>query len=280
MFEVTEIREQEGDVSVKSAVRAALRRCKAHSVFYEKDADIQHEGSKPGFVYLLESGWIYSYGVLADGQRQILFLHQPGDMAGFADIGGHHSICAMRCLSDCVLHRIPMSAFTSPEFLTPAIATFFLHKAGEMQSILFRALMAVGQMGAQEKIIWLLLMLNDRLGGSRSSDEVFLPLNQSELGDLIGLTNVSVSKHLTQLSTEGFIERKGQRIVLRRKTELERMIGYEPLGFPPDILFDPDIEKDGFTIAKAHHPNRQSAISRSVPLPQMNEQDGWDGTHK
>ena len=63
-----------------------------------------------------------------------------------------------------------------------------------------------------------------------------LPFNQSELGDLIGLTNVSVSKYMTQLSTEGFIERKGQRIVLRRRAELQRMIGYEPLGFPSDIL--------------------------------------------
>lgn len=277
MPDVTEIEEHEAHVSVASAVRDALKRFKIRPVSFEKDADIQHEGDRPGYVYLVESGWMYSYGVLANGQRQILFLHQPGDMAGFADLGGHHSICAMRCLGDCVVHPIPMSAFTSPQFLTPAIATFFLHKAGEMQSILIRTLMAVGRMGAQERIIWLLLMLHDRLGGSMHGDEVLLPLNQSELGDLIGLTNVSVSKHLTLLSTEGFIERKGQRVVLRRRAELERIIGFEPLGFPPDILLNESMGADRSITAMDHRPTRQAAISRSVSLVRMDEQEGWDG---
>lgn len=273
----TEIKKGDGHVSVTSAVRAALQSFKVRPVYFEKDLDIQHEGDKPGYVYLVQSGWMYSYALLANGQRQILFLHQPGDMAGFADMGGHHSICALRSLSDGVLHPIPMAAFTSPQFLTPAIATFFLHKAGEMQSVLIRTLMAVGRMGARDRIIWLLLMLHDRLGDSAQGDEMRLPFNQSELGDLIGLTNVSVSKYMTQLSTEGFIERKGQRIVLRRRAELQRMISYEPLGFPSDILLHDTPPANWADSSRQHSCIKPAAVSRSVPLMKMDEQDGWDG---
>lgn len=185
----------------------------------------------------MKSGWLYSYGVLDDGQRQILYLYKPGDMAGFVDLGSNRAICSLRSLRDCVVYPIPMSSFTSPSFLTPAIATLFLQKSAEMQSILMRSLMAVGRMGARERIVWLLLMLHDRLSGALARDAIELPLNQSELGDLMGLTNVSISKNLCQLSTEGFIERKGSMILLRRQADMQRMIGYEPMGLPPDILF-------------------------------------------
>ena len=119
-------------------------------------------------------------------------------------------------------------------------------------------------------------MRNDRRD-SAQGDEMRLPFNQSELGDLIGLTNVSVSKYMTQLSTEGFIERKGQRIVLRRRAELQRMIGYEPLGFPSDILLHDTPPANWADSSRQHSCIKPAAVSRSVPLMKMDEQDGWDG---
>ena len=230
------IHNEDAAISVAMAVRAALDRAGVQSVTVEKDVDIQHEGDRPECVYLVESGWLYSYGTLAQGQRQLLFLHKAGDMAGFANLNGERAICSLRSLGRCVLHPIPVAAFTSPSFLTPGTATFFLHKSAEMHAILIRSLMAVGRMCARDRLIWLLLMLHDRISGANGQDEIELPLNQSEIGDLIGLTNVSVSKTLCQLSTEGFIERRGGRILLRRREEMQRMIGYEPMGLPPDIL--------------------------------------------
>lgn len=262
--------------SVAAAVRAALRRCNALPINVDGNVDVQHEGDRPEFVYLVKSGWLYSYGVLADGQRQILYLHKAGDMAGFVDLGSKRAICSLRSLHDCVLHPVPMSAFTSPSFLTPAIATYFLHKSAEMQSILMRTLMAVGRMGARERIVWLLLMFHDRLDCARGPDEIEIPLNQSELGDLIGLTNVSISKNLCQLSTEGFIERKGSIIVLRRHAELQRMIGYEPMGFPSDALFHEARPAVGASHSKSRR-TREPAISPRVLQAHLDKLNGGDG---
>ncbi|KKL17468.1 hypothetical protein LCGC14_2485250, partial [marine sediment metagenome] len=50
--------------------------------------------------------------------------------------------------------------------------------------------------------------------------------SQVEIGELIGLTNVSVSKTLCQLSEEGLIERRGRVIVLRGVGQLQEMVGY------------------------------------------------------
>ncbi|MEH6392129.1 MAG: Crp/Fnr family transcriptional regulator [Sulfitobacter sp.] len=264
-------------LSVAAAVRSTLLRCSLPPVAFDRGVDIQHEGDRADFLYLVKSGFLYSYGVLPDGQRQIIFLYKEGDMVGFTDLGSARTLGALRSLSDCVLQPIPMSAFLSPSFLTPAIATYFLHKAAEMQSVLVRSLVAMGRMTARERVICLLLMLNDRFGSTTDKDEVQIPLNQSELGDLIGLTNVSISKNLSQLSAEGLIERKGNRIVLRRRVDMQRMIGYEPIHFPPDVLTHG---------ARRNHNAVNRIRSRRIKMPsssarvaqdRIDQLKGWDG---
>ena len=67
-----------------------------------------------------------------------------------------------------------------------------------------------------------------RQPGSTPGDDpvIEMPLTQVEIGDLIGLTNVSVSKTLCQLSEEGLIERRGRVIVLRGVDQSQEMVGY------------------------------------------------------
>ena len=42
--------------------------------------DLVREGQRPSECILLLSGFLYSYKVLADGNRQIVSFHVPGDM--------------------------------------------------------------------------------------------------------------------------------------------------------------------------------------------------------
>ncbi len=218
--------------AVVADILSALKRWNVEPVSFKAQVDIQHEGDRPKAMYLVKTGWVYSYALLADGQRQILFLHQAGDIAGLADFAVEQVSCSMRSLGECVVLPIPNAATTTAEFLTPDIVTYLLRKSAQMQSILMRTLIAVGRMEARHRIVWLILMLQDRLSHSGVGRPfVEIPFNQSEIGDLIGLTNVSVSKMLCQLSDEGYIERKGSKILIRRRADMQRMINYEPMGF-------------------------------------------------
>ena len=250
--------EREGTaLSDGAAVRTVVKICNSVAASYASNTNIQHEGDRSDFLYIVKSGWVFSYRVLADGQRQILYLHKPGDIAGFSGLGSEHALCSVGSLGNCMLYPIPKSVFTSPSFLTPPIASYFMRKAAEMQSVLMRTLMAVSRMGARDRIIWLLLMMHERIGDKLGRDEIELPLNQTEIGDLIGLTNVSVSKTICQLSAEGFIERRCNVIHLRKRMEMQRLVGYEPVDFKWDILISrngqsrPDI--DAKLVREAEH---------------------------
>ncbi len=239
MSYLTDIDEKAARASVATAIQKALGGLNVQPAAIAAGHDILREGDEVKALYLVESGWVYSYTVLPDGQRQILFLYQPGDIAGFADLGATQASCSLRSLRDCVVHPIPISELSSPSFLTMDTATFLLKKSAQMQSILMRTLVAVGRMEARHRIIWLILMLHDRLSLLQAAGEVFeIPLNQTEIGDLVGLTNVSVSKMLCQLSGEGYIQRKGGKIMVCRRSDMQEMIGYEDMNYRSEALFD------------------------------------------
>lgn len=245
MSRLPDISNRDPATSVAAEIHSALRRWNVEPVSLKTQMDIQHEGDRPKAMYLIKSGWIYSYALLADGQRQILFLHQAGDIAGLADFGVERVSCSLRSMGDCVVLPIPITAIATADFLTPEIFTYFLQKSAQMQSILMRTLIAVGRMEARHRIVWLILMLYDRLPCSRDQRPIIeIPFNQSEIGDLVGLTNVSVSKMLCQLSDEGYIERKGSKILIRRRADLQTMISYEPMGFSANPLADPSDSRE------------------------------------
>ncbi|WP_164512374.1 Crp/Fnr family transcriptional regulator [Oceaniglobus ichthyenteri] len=232
MSSLPDIDRKKAITRVAGDLNSALRKWNVEPIFFESQTDIQHEGDRSKAMYLVKSGWVYSYASLADGQRQILFLYQAGDIAGLADFCVEQVSCSMRSLGGCEVLPIPIGAITTTDFMTPEIITYFLRKSAQMQSILMRTLTAVGRMEARNRIVWLILMLHDRLPHTGNGmPTIEIPFNQSEIGDLIGLTNVSVSKTLCQLSDEGFIERKGNKILIRRPADLQTMINYESMGF-------------------------------------------------
>ncbi|MBS1303454.1 Crp/Fnr family transcriptional regulator [Loktanella sp. SALINAS62] len=217
-----------------------MDRLKSEPRTYPLGCNLQREGEQPQNLYYIQSGWAYAYVILANGQRQILYLYRPGDIAGLSDVGMERVSSSLVCLSDCMVHVIPMKNLMSPE-MTPRIAFHLLQKSAEIQSCLMRTLAAVGRMTARQRVAWLILMFHEKLHQRNTAASIFyIPFNQSELGDLIGLTNVSISKVLCDLSNEGFIERNGTQINLRRKSDLEMMVSYQTLKASAGFIGKPE----------------------------------------
>jgi len=222
-----------------AAITAGLSRLNVAPLSVAAGINFQHEGDKVQTVYLVESGWVATYTDLSQGQRQILYLHQAGDIAGFADLGSKKTTCSLRSLRDCVLFPIPMDKFKSPDFLSSETIAAVFKKNAQMQSILMHTLAAVGRMEARHRIVWLILLLHDRVLGDTKNEMFEIPLNQSEIGDFVGLTNVSVSKMFSRLSEEGYIERKGSKILVRRLADMQNMIEYQSIHYRPEFMFTP-----------------------------------------
>ena len=183
-------------------------------------------------MYVLQSGWLLGYSHTPNGQRHVFRIYQPGDMIGVEDINWSYRTSSVATATACVL-----TAFTKAELRrvfdeSPRLSRTVFSMAMLDRAMLFDQLRAIGRMNAEARLATLLLQLYSRarLTGAVAEDvrgwSFHMPLTQSELGDTIGLTNVSVSRAMGTLVDQGLLVRSGKVLTFPRPEDLVEMCDF------------------------------------------------------
>ena len=176
---------------------------------FARNQEVYQVGDENIQLYVVRKGWLYSYVDLKDGRRQIVEIHHPGDIVGFPDIAFDERMTTLRAVEDARLCPFPKNDLDTVFATAPQLAALLFALSVRNQVILADFLRAVGRMSARESIAYLLLDLQARLKiANKDMKNIFrLPLNQTEISDILGLTNVYVSRSFTALQKDGFIRR-------------------------------------------------------------------------
>ncbi len=169
---------------------------------------IAHEGDKADFLLLVLEGWIGLSKALYDGQTQLIDLLMPGDSALIAAVGASTSpysaeaLCEVRYLAfteDMVNGSEPEAAE-----LRRHIASAVAIRQARMAELLLR----MGQGSAEMRISFALLELFLRLEAVGKTDgrKFHLPMNQKQIGQFAGLTNVHVCRTLRRFARNGVVK--------------------------------------------------------------------------
>lgn len=193
----------------------------AHTVIYAGSHNVEH-------LHVVMSGWLYHYTDMPDGRRQIVRIHHPGDVLGFHDIAYFESSTTLYSCTDVCLCPFPKSALDEIFVSSPRITALLFSIAVRDQVILVDMLKALGRMSARERIAFLILDLLTRLRITNTSmtDTFRLPLNQFEIGDVIGLTNVYVSKSMKSMQEDGLIAWHGDRLQVINEPALVKLCDF------------------------------------------------------
>lgn len=170
---------------------------------------IYREGDAADELFVVKSGWLYSSRYTDSGQRQVVQLRHPGDLCGMHDLiltSRSHSLIA---LEDSVVCPLPQSSLKDLMRAAPRAMMLINGLAALDHVFLFDLVQAIARTSADDRIIYLLLQLLHRLRiNNAAMDTTFrLPMNQTLIGDMLGLTNVTVSKSFTELERLGLISR-------------------------------------------------------------------------
>ncbi|MGB3555274.1 MAG: Crp/Fnr family transcriptional regulator [Jannaschia sp.] len=195
---------------------------------FGKNVEIYRAGDSTGDLFVVKSGWLFSYTDLPDGRRQIVKLHHPGDIVGMADLPVIHATTATMTVEDVCLCPFPKSGLDVILRDSPRLTALLLSVSLRDQVVFTDLLRAMGRMSAKERIGYLLLDLLARLRITNTSmtDTIRLPLNQSQIGDYLGLTNVYVSKTLINMEKEGYIRRNGNEVQIVRRDDLVELTDF------------------------------------------------------
>ena len=209
--------------------REALARFEDTEREFPRQVDIYQEGERREHLYVVKKGWLYSYADFADGRRQIVKVHTPGDVVGMSDLAFDSATTSLRSCTDVKICPFPKTYIDDVIATAPRVAALLLAIALRDQVVLIDTLKAMGRMSARERVAHFLLDVQARLRVLHGSElaAFALPLSQTEIGDIIGLTNVYVSKTLGRLEEAGRIRRDGSQVEIIEQDELERLVDFK-----------------------------------------------------
>jgi CRP/FNR family transcriptional regulator, nitrogen fixation regulation protein len=186
---------------------------------FKRNEEVFGAGEAVEHVYRVVSGAVRTMRFSADGRRQILAFHLPGDVFGL-ELGDSHEYSAEAVIdSEIVLTRRSLIEKAAAESATTARALLQL-AASQLQDAQEHALM-LGRKGAGERVAAFLLKLNDRITGRQELD---LPMSRLDIADYLALTIETVSRAFTQMERERAISLPSSRhVVVRDRHALEQL---------------------------------------------------------
>ena len=208
------------------ALRAAVSEIRE----YDAGRTIIRAGVTMNESSLQISGFSCRYKDLADGQRQIMETHVPGD---FVDLHSfllkrlEHGVAALTPTRIAVVPHEALKRITEQH---PHLARMLWFSTLLDAAIHREKILSVGRRTALARIAHLLCELFVRLEvvGLAGSDSYKLPLTQADLADATGLTSVHVNRMLKKLRDDGLLTFRTGEVAIHDWEGLQRAGEFDP----------------------------------------------------
>ena len=190
---------------------------------------VYNAGDTVNYIYIVQQGWLTSFNVLANGGRQLLNFYTPNDVIGLEFLTSKETPTSLKVLSASTLVSIQRNDFLEIMHESAGLVEYFLSVVGLQDVIMQERICSMSRMDAKHKIVYFLLLLKSKVDikNQEDSQSLFLPLTQYEIADSLGLTNVTVSKVMSDLERAGYIQYKRQRIEFLNTVDLAKMVDFK-----------------------------------------------------
>lgn len=171
------------------------------------DQDIVREGDRPNQCCVVIEGFQCRYKMLADGERQIMSFHVPGDVPDLQSVFLSTMDHSLGTLTPNRVAFIPHEPLRDLIRQQPGIAER-LWRETLIDASVFREWIAnVGSRDAYTRIAHIICELFVRLRavGLANGMKFDFPITQTEIADATGLSTVHVNRSIQQLRADGLI---------------------------------------------------------------------------
>ena len=179
-------------------------------------------------MYVLQSGWLYASTLVADGARQILRIHHPGDIVNGSCVSWSRVAATITAATEAQVSPFSRRKLCGVFGDHPRLAALLFGISTVENVALCDRLKSLGRTDGRARIATLLLELLSRqeINDADLPDTVELFLSQAEIADAVGLTKVHVNRLLKEMTVTGLIARKGRRVEIPDKQALADVSGF------------------------------------------------------
>ena len=178
---------------------------------------------------LLVEGLVCRYKDLADGQRQIMEIHVPGDFIGLHGFLLKRLEHHLGSLTPVRLATVPHEKLRAITERHPHLARMLWFSTLLDAAIHRERILSVGRRSAISRIAHLICELYLRLEviGLAEDGRYRLPLTQTDLADASGLTAVHVNRMLKQLRDQNLLTFRHGDVVIHEWDRLQRLAEFD-----------------------------------------------------
>ena len=194
----------------------------------EPQADFSNEDLSRKHIHVLLEGWAYKYKLLADGRRQILRVHLPGEICDLETIFSDDPAFGLMAVSECRVATISYDWIKHAIGERPAIRNLFWSMAAFESMTMNEQVVSLGRRTARERAAFFLCDLVERLQalGQALDGSFRLPLTQMDMGDHLGLSTVHMNRTLQDLKSNRLIQNSGRTYTICNRGALEQLASY------------------------------------------------------
>ncbi len=194
-----------------------IAQCNQHTTNTYKAGQVLFYEGNPAFgVYCVYSGRIKLYKTSRGGRLQIVRLAGPGDLIGYRCLFAEESYTATaEAMEDATVCFIEKAVFLPLLSQQPDLATKMIRKlSAELRQAEDR-MADIAQKSVKERLAELLLLLKETYGKvTPAGTEIGLALSREEMAEMIGTTQESVIRLLSEFKAKGIIHLDGRQIVI------------------------------------------------------------------
>lgn len=183
---------------------------------FEANQYLLREGDRPKSCSFLASGFVFRHKIVADGGRQIVSIHMPGDIIDLQHVLLREADHNIQALTAATIVAISHEEVLELSFRHPNVGKA-LWRESLIEGAIFREWVAnVGRRDARARTAHMIceLAVRRETAGMGPRETYELPMTQEQLGDALGLTAVHVNRTLKSLQEDGLIARSKRSVTV------------------------------------------------------------------
>lgn len=194
-----------------------------HQVFYKKSQNIINQGAVVSGVYFIQKGKVKIFSAGINGKEQIVRFATDGHILGHRGIGNDVYPISAVTMDDSLVCFIRNDLLNEMFLANPKFPIeLMMYYSVELRKVENR-MKNIAQMNLREKTAeTLLLLLTDF--GVKENNELNVSFSREDIANTAGSTRQQVTMQLTEFEQEGFIKKRGKKIVFRNIEGLKKII--------------------------------------------------------